>query len=107
MAETPKYGMDRMSTRRAIRLLRQHGWALALSAVILADSAFTVFIGGEASPIILWVMGAFGLDLTAAMTWRLAYCLPLVCVVGWAGRSKQVLAMYLSIYIASAGFVLL
>lgn len=86
---------------------RGHAWTLMLSAVIVADSIFTVFIGEEASPIMLWAMDLLGLDLAAAMIWRLAYCLPLVCVVGWAGRSKQVLAMYLSIYIASAGFVLL
>lgn len=91
---------------RTVRLLRRHGWTLALSAVILADSAFTVFIGREASPIILWAMGAFGLDLATAMIWRLVYCLPLVCIVGWAGRSRQVLAMYLSIYVIGAGFVL-
>lgn len=86
--------------------VRRHLWTLALSAVIVADSALTVFIGGEASPIVLWVMRTFGLDLAGAMTWRLAYCLPLVCIVGWAGRSRQVLAMYLSIYAIGAGFVL-
>lgn len=78
-----------------------------LSAVIVADSVFTVFVGGEASPIVLWVMRVFGLDLATAMAWRLVYCLPLVCIVGWAGRSRQVLVMYLSIYVISAGFVLL
>lgn len=80
---------------------------MALSAVIVADSVFTVFVGGEASPIVLWAMRVFGLDLAMAMAWRLVYCLPLVCIVGWAGRSRQVLVMYLSIYVISAGFVLL
>lgn len=92
---------------RGARTLRSYGWTLALSAVIVADSVFTVFVGGEASPIVLWAMRVFGLDLTMAMVWRLVYCLPLVCIVGWAGRSRQVLAMYLSIYVISAGFVLL
>lgn len=96
-----------MSTRRAIRLLRSCGWTMALSAVIVADSVFTVFVGGEASPIVLWAMRVFGLDLAMAMAWRLVYCIPLVCIVGWAGRSRQVLVMYLSIYVISAGFVLL
>jgi len=92
---------------RGARTLRSCGWTLALSAVIVADSVFTVFVGGEASPIVLWAMRVFGLDLAMAMAWRLVYCLPLVCIVGWAGRSRQVLVMYLSIYVISAGFVLL
>lgn len=87
--------------------LRRHTWTLALSVVIAADSVFTVFIGEEASPIILWAMSLFDLSLEAAMAWRLVYCAPLVCLVGWAGRSKHVLAMYLSVYVISAGSILL
>lgn len=76
-------------------------------AIIVADSVFTVFIGREANPVIVWAMDLLRLDLKSAMIWRVVYCIPFLWVINWSGRSKQVLVLYVAIYAVSAGFVLL
>jgi hypothetical protein len=73
-------------------------WTTALLAVLIADSLITIYIGEEASPIILWVMGALRINLREAMALRIIYLAPLVAVVDRYYRPGVVLFCYLALY---------
>lgn len=77
-------------------------WTLALYLLIIADSAFTIFIGEEASRLMLWAMRAFGINLTTAMVLRVFYMVPLLCIVDRYYQPKKVFVAYVVLYLLGA-----
>lgn len=78
--------------------MKDHWTALLLLALI-SDSAFTAFLGGEASPIMLKAMQWLHIDLNAAMVLRLFYCAPLVFIVDRYQKSQLTLVFYCALYV--------
>jgi hypothetical protein len=86
---------------------KQWKWTLALSIILIADSFLTIHNGVEMSPMILWVMGFFGLSLKTTMYLRLLYLIPLVYIVHRWNYVKVVTLAYVGIYTVSSIFMCL
>jgi hypothetical protein len=80
-------------------------WTIALCLILIADSFFTIFIGEEASSIILWVMNIFNLSLETTMYLRLLYLAPLVWIVHKWNYIRFVTVAYVNIYISQSIFM--
>ena len=79
-------------------------WTIALIILLIVDSIYTVFIGHEASFIILWVMNQFDATLNQAMVARLFYCLPFLYFLDkQTDFSKFTFFIYIGLYFALSG----
>lgn len=78
-------------------------WSIALFALMIIDSIFTVFIGEEGHPLILWAMSTFDLNLIEVMVYRLIYLIPFVFIIDRCDFSKIMFFIYIGVYIL--GFI--
>lgn len=78
-------------------------WTIALLLLIIADSIFTIFIGRESSPIILYIMKSFNISLEITMIIRILYCLPFLYIVNKYNFSRFTFLSYIGIYMIASG----
>lgn len=73
-------------------------WTVVLIGLLVLDSVFTVFIGVEKNPLILYLMEVMSIGLAGAMAVRIVYCLPLVYIVHRYRKAKTAVIAYLALY---------
>lgn len=78
-------------------------WTWMLLCLILVDSIFTVYIGRESNPLILWTMNKFNISLSVAMIARIFYCFPLLYILNKMDFSRLTFVLYSGIYILCTG----
>lgn len=74
-------------------------YSLLLGGVILADSIFTVYIGTELNPILLWIMDLFNLHLAEMMFWRtFVIWIAIYFLYNVGFENKYLIFMYITLY---------
>ena len=77
-------------------------WTIILFALIVVDSIFTVYIGFDRNPYILWQMETFDWSLKQAMVARIFYLIPFLLVLNWKDWGRFTFFAYIGIYAISA-----
>lgn len=78
-------------------------WTIYLFLLIIADSIFTIFVGRESNPIILWTMNTLHLSLVWSMVIRIFYCIPFLYILNKTNFSRITVFLYLGIYFLLSG----
>ena len=78
-------------------------WTWLLFVLIVLDSIYTIFIGHESNPFILWVMNICNMDLEWAMVVRVFYCMIPLYIVNKYDWSRATFFCYITIYAVLSG----
>jgi hypothetical protein len=74
-------------------------YSILLGVVILMDSVFTVYVGSELNPILLWIQKGFDLTLAELMVWRTILIWAAIVFLYRVGfENKYLMVGYIALY---------